>query len=216
MRKGRELKDLTNQRFGRLIVINRQPNRISPSGLRRTMWSCLCDCGTTKDIYSWNLVRGLVVSCGCRMRAVGKEQRTHGRSKTKEYRAWRTMINRCTKPASTSYPDYGGRGVKVCERWGKFSNFLADMGERPPGLTIERNDNDGDYLPDNCRWATMREQSNNRRNTVRLSLNGVTRPLTYWADILGISASLIHARLKLGWTVEDALIRPKRQQQRRV
>jgi hypothetical protein len=109
------------------------------------------------------------------------------------------MHNRCSNPNETSYPHYGGRGIKVCERWGKFENFLADMGERPPGLTLDREDNERDYGPDNCKWASRSEQSKNKRNNVHLALNGRTMCLTDWSREIGVPHQTLSRRLARGW-----------------
>lgn len=136
---------------------------------------------------------------------------THGLTrKCPEYSTWRGMIDRCTRQNSIAYKDYGGRGIKVCERWREsFQNFLDDMGKRPSSKhTIERSDNSRGYGPDNCCWATREQQgSNTRRNRV-LVHNGRTRTLAQWAKETGLSGSLIAWRLEAGWPVEDALTKP--------
>lgn len=123
--------------------------------------------------------------------------------------AWRLMLNRCYKTNSPDYSHYGGRGIKVCERWRTFSNFLQDMGERPKGLTLDRMDNEGDYEPGNCRWATSLEQSLNRRSNVWIELNGKIKSLTQWADELGVKRSVVLQRTSAyNWTPEEALLTP--------
>jgi hypothetical protein len=149
---------LRGRRFGRLTVV-----RFSHSDLS-TRWICRCDCGTIIVASANHLIPGQVKSCGCLYRdtRVGSPIR-HGMSGTSEHRIWKTMRQRCENPRSSRFKDYGGRGIRVCARWRKFENFFADMGRRPPGRSIDRIDNDGNYEPKNCRWATAMQQRHNRR-----------------------------------------------------
>lgn len=124
---------------------------------------------------------------------------------TPEYRTWANLKGRCTNPNLPGYKDYGGRGISVCERWQKFENFYADMGEKPSGMTLERKDNNGNYEPDNCKWATQAEQSINKRNNRMVTFNGETMCLRDWAQRIGLDSSTLHARLSHGWPVEFAL-----------
>lgn len=130
-----------------------------------------------------------------------------------EYRSWEAMKRRCSKPEDRNYKNYGARGISVCRRWrgrGGFASFLADLGPKPTrSHTLERTDNDGDYTPENCRWATRSEQSRNRRNNKLITHNGQTLLLVEWAELLGVSRSLILARLRRGWSVDRALTEPK-------
>lgn len=136
---------------------------------------------------------------------------THGRSHTPIYRTWASMCNRCTNQNDPNYPRYGGRGITVCERWGSsFDNFLADMGERPEGMSIERKDNSGNYEPGNCRWATRKEQAQNTRRNVQLTFGGRTQPMVAWAAEVGITPAALRLRLQKGWTLERALSSPLR------
>lgn len=148
--------DITGQRFGRLIVLSLY--RRGSSGVH-SRWLCLCDCGQTRVASGSSLKRGRTTSCGC-------GRITHGSWGSPTYRSWHMMLQRCTNPRNTHYAYYGGRGITVCERWLKFENFLADMGERPLGTSIDRIDVDGNYEPGNCRWATPKQQMNNRRRSV--------------------------------------------------
>jgi hypothetical protein len=144
-------------RFGRLTVValhSRGTIRVKPR------WRCRCDCGN-ETIVDWC---ARTQSCGCVRREWSRRfSATHGRSRTPEYVVWTGIWQRCNNPKNQRWPDYGGRGIKVSERWRSFESFLADMGERPEGMTLDREDNDGDYEKANCRWATPKQQSNNRR-----------------------------------------------------
>jgi hypothetical protein len=129
-------------------------------------------------------------------------------SKTPTHQRWWNMLQRCENPASPQWPHYGGRGIKVCERWRSFAAFFADMGEAPAGMSIERIDNDGDYEPGNCRWATQREQLLNTRRNRIIEFNGVSAPLCEWAQKIGVHPSTLHRRL-LSWPIEKALTKLK-------
>lgn len=159
----------TGERVGRLLVVDfAEPN---PSGHRQ--FRCRCDCGAETVATASNLRSGKTRSCGCLRSDVGlKGTRTrlvrHGLCGTPTYRSWQGMIQRCTNPKVPKWKHYGGRGITVCERWRDFTNFLADMGERPDGRTLDRTDPDGNYEPGNCRWATAVEQRHNRGSGVRI------------------------------------------------
>lgn len=157
---------LTGERYGRLVVVS----EVESSGYHRR-WLCRCDCGTVKAFDQGNLRSGASKSCGCLKRdqnVLAKFSRTHGMNKTPEHRAWSSMIQRCTNDKQDSWEDYGGRGIRVCERWIRnFEAFFADMGPRPsPMHTLDRKDANGNYEPGNCRWATRAQQAHTRRSTV--------------------------------------------------
>lgn len=203
------MQDLTGQTFGRLTVTGKYP--LSLNG-RRANWICRCVCGAEVILRDRALISGNTRSCGCLARDLRADRhRTHGRSKTREYGRWNSMVQRCINPQVASYPRYGGRGITVCDRWRTFENFLADMGPIPsPEYQIDRIDNQGDYSPENCRWADRRTQMNNKGCTCWIEWRGERKPLTNWADVTGIPACEIHRRLKRGWSVDRALTQPLR------
>lgn len=154
--------DLAGQRFGRLVALHMAPKR------RETVWLCRCDCGTELEVVASSLRRGTTVSCGCyRADRMASLKLAHGENRkgaqTKVHKVWSGMRARCTNPKINGYHRYGGRGIKVCDRWDLYENFLADMGEPPtPDHQLDRINSDGNYEPGNCRWATLKEQANNR------------------------------------------------------
>ena len=193
--------EISGQRFGRLVVIGLKPVRVEPFKVER--WKCLCDCGAIKFVQSGDLRSGHTRSCKCLLKeGLSATSKTHGHTiggNTQTYRVWLNMRQRCANPNNPKFGSYGARGITVCERWNLFENFLADMGEAPAGLTIERIDNDRWYSPENCRWATMTEQCNNRRNNIRIPINGEIKLAAEWGKLTGIPVTVIYDRLRLGW-----------------
>jgi hypothetical protein len=187
--------------FGRLTVLSREAN----SWRREARWLCICTCGKQTIVPGRLLRSGNTRSCGCL-------HRKHGKSETPEFIAWLSLIARCYNPNDKGFRFYGGRGITVCDRWlESFLNFLADMGERPgPSYSIDRfPDNDGNYEPGNCRWATRQQQCRNRRSNRLLTCDGQTRTLAEWVEITGLSSSLIRQRIASGWTIERTLSTPQ-------
>lgn len=197
-----KLENLTGLKFGSLTVIafgGRRKNE--------TLWECVCDCGGTKTMNAANLKISKHPSCGCKTK---EQQLKHGMSGTPTHRAWKSMKNRVLNKDGRDYADYGGRGIKICERWLSFENFYSDMGERPGKCSIDRIDVDGDYCPDNCRWATAREQCRNKRNTKKVLYQGKLFALADLCELLYKNFRVVRSRIKYGWTIERALSEPVR------
>ncbi len=195
--------DMTGRRFGILTVVG--PSNKHQIGSGEPSWVCRCDCGRTTDVRGCDLRNRGRRSCGC---LNARNRLTHGVSRTPEYKVWMNMHERCENPDDPAWHNYGGRGIQVCARWADVSTFIADMGRRPEGSTLERIDNNGPYSPENCRWATRREQSVNTRRTVMLTYAGETLPMKDWAAKAGIRYGTLHFRIKSGWPVERALTTP--------
>jgi hypothetical protein len=177
--------DLSGQRFGSWTVL-RLSERISKDNGR--YWLCCCDCGAEREVSSKVLRSGDSASCG-RCDPLGKLH--HG----PEYRSWAHMKERCDNPNSSFYKNYGARGIGYDPRWSTFMPFYRDMGPRPVGLTLERVDTDADYSKENCIWGTWREQQNNRRNNIRVTLDGETLSLTQWCRRLDLDYSAVWASI---------------------
>ena len=203
------LKNIIGQRFGRLVVLSRVEN--SAGGQAR--WICECDCGSLTVARGVKLRNGHTSSCGCLQRERAKEAATtHNMSKTcPEYKVWNGIKRRCFNKAEKCYPRYGGRGITMVDRWLSFENFLSDMGPRPsPNHSIDRIDNEGNYGPDNCKWADAKEQANNRRSSHFITYDGLTLTVTQWENKLGFPNHTVHSRLRLGWPIEKILTTPVR------
>lgn len=193
--------ELAGRRFGLLVAV--EPGHNSGG---RVVWRCRCDCGAECWPHSTSLISGNTRSCGCknaadRLRAVTR----HGQTKTPEYQAWLAAKARCSRKNLPGYALYGGRGITVCDRWiNSFENFIADMGARPsPKHSLDRIDVNGNYSPENCRWATIAVQTRNRRSNVWVTVNGRKLTAKDAALELGIGAAIIYRRLSDGWSIDD-------------
>lgn len=199
-----ELIDLTDKTFGKLYVVQREEN--TPSGGSR--WLCRCECGRERTVDG-SLLRGnQTISCGCYRRKPPRNPDVI--SKRRSYRAWAAMVARCTNPNHPNQEWYLERGIAVeDDRWLVYENFYADMGECPPGLTLERRKNELGYFKDNCVWDTQKVQCNNRRSNRLLEFNGRTQSLTMWAEEYGLKPSTFRQRLFVfGWSMEKSLTTP--------
>lgn len=204
---------MTGLRFGRWLVLSEAGRR-----KRAALWLCRCNCGTERVVSGNSLRMGRSTSCGCycdevnraRIAEVRAAKKTHGLSHTGAYISWHDMIGRCRYSSTNGYKNYGGNGVKICERWMQFENFYADMGERPTGKTLDRYpDKNGNYEPSNCRWATPEEQRRNSNQNRVITFQGKTLCLVDWANLLCLSATSLSKRLRK-WSLERALTEPSR------
>lgn len=195
-------KDLTGMRFGRLVVVS----FAGKAKMRRNCWNCLCDCGQRMVAVANKLTTGRTKSCVCLRNEKNKtNRRTHGNSGTVLHALWKNMRQRCLNPKRLDYARYGGRGIKVCDRWKSFQNFRLDMGEKPQGMSIDRINNSGNYEPDNCRWADDFEQCNNRRDNHPITYEGITLNISQWSRQRGINISTICTRIRRGRSTAEIL-----------
>jgi hypothetical protein len=199
-----------NPQFGRLTIIAEE----GTDKWRRRLVKCLCDCGKDTIVRFYSLKSGNTRSCGCLFKEInfGITAITHGATKdrkvTRAYQAWKAMKVRCQNTKSKYFKNYGGRGITICERWQSFTNFLADMGECPAGLSLERSNNNGNYEPGNCKWTTMEEQNRNRRSNVFITFEGRTQCMSDWANEFHLRPGALRYRLSRGWPVYRAFNEP--------
>ena len=221
---GRNVIDLTGQRFGRLTVIERADDHVGPSGRKHVVWRCKCDCGNEVIVRSVNLKSGHTKSCGCLRRGLlGKRRMTHGYSKERLYRIWNGIIQRCYNPKNNAYKNYGMRGIAMCDEWRysyepfrewSLNNGYDEAAERKY-CQIDRIDVDGPYSPENCRWVTSKENANNRRNNVFINYNGEKKTFAQWCSELGLNANTVWSRINnLGWDTAKAIETPVQERNR--
>ena len=201
--------ELTGQRFGRLVV-----ESFAYAGAHgRSMWNCKCDCGKSAIVGTGQLKRGRKKSCGCLRRETAKMMMMkHGGTYTRLYSIWEAMKARTEYSSSQSYENYGGRGIKVCDEWRhdfqKFHDWAMAHGYQDD-LTIDRIDVNGNYCPENCRWATKKEQGRNKRDIPKITYNGETLTLAEWSEKLDIKKTTLQTRIyNLGWSVKEAFETP--------
>lgn len=215
--------DMTGKQCGYWTVIERGPNRILPCGEPMAMWLCECKCGTRRLVRAADLRNGTSKSCGCYQKQRASEASTkyihNTRQNSRLYAIWSSMCYRCTKPDHPMYYLYGERGIMVCQEWldsfDCFAQWAYQNGYQDT-LTIDRINVDGNYCPSNCRWATPKEQANNRRTCVYLTYNGETKTATQWADEYNINPSTLLGRIEMGWSAEDAITKPIQHKRRSV
>lgn len=202
-----KVKDLTGQRFGRLVVIAESPERKHG----RKTWICRCDCGNEITVID-TAIGKTTNSCGClRSERAAALNLRHGMHKDRLYRIWHNMKERCYNPQHRSFAHYGNRGVKVCKEWyNDFKSFAewAISNGYTDNLTIDRIDVNGNYCPENCRWITASEQQNNRTDSHFVTYNGQTKTIAEWANCLGVRPGVICGRLRRGWSEELAVSTP--------
>ena len=214
-------------RFGRLVILRERKIKTGSDWRSiRIRYECRCDCGTILKLEEGYRLISHKQSCGCLQREraseSAKKKRTHGfasnGNRIPEYMTWIRMRRRCENPLSQDYPNYGARGIRVCSRWKDFINFLEDMGRRPSkGYSIDRKDNDGNYTPKNCRWASIKQQNRNKRSIHKLTIDGVTKGIADWADESGVHLETIRSRIVRGWTdARKIVFGPLRQNMERV
>lgn len=203
-----KLKDITGQKFGRLVVVCRV---YGYSRRHNAQWECKCDCGIVSVVDSGNLRSGRTVSCGNHPFKRRHKLPQGRRQVTPTYRTWAQMLARCRNPNNQDFARYGGRGITVCDAWRTFASFFEDMGEKPAGMSIDRIDNDSGYYKENCRWASSMTQANNRVSNHVITAFGRALSISEWERESGISQYVIAQRVnKLGWSAENSVSRPTR------
>lgn len=205
-----KIDNLIGKRYGKLTVIERDHENISKSGVK---WVCVCDCGKSVSVFASNLKNGRTRSCGClQSQLTSMRSKVHGDSSGERlFRIWKAMRSRCYYKKDVGYALYGGRGIAVCEEWRRsyisFKTWAMQSGYND-NLTIDRKDPDGNYEPENCRWITSKEQSNNTRRNVRITYKGITHTVAEWALITGLNAATIANRKRLGWSDRECIELP--------
>ena len=206
------MRDLVGEKFGRLTVVSRADDITSSNGKQVRMWNCVCDCGGHKTAREVCLLYGKTMSCGCLYKETRRKHRAvkHGMARTRLYSEWNRMIQRCTNPRVDSYARYGGRGISVCQEWSEgFDSFYqwAILNNYTDDKTLDRIDYNGNYTPENCRWATFKQQANNKSSNKYITLNDTTKTLMEWCEDLNMPYQTVWRRLyRLGWSPEKALL----------
>ena len=206
----RKFIDLSGQRFGKLLVIERGP---SLEGNNSARWCCICDCGKTTIVMGFNLKNGNTQSCGCIHKEICRlnHHRTHDLSRSHLYNIMHGMKTRCYNPNCKHYSKYGGRGIYICDEWKEdfltFYNWAHQNGYKKE-LSLDRIDNNGPYSPENCRWATSKEQQNNTRANKLVTFNNKTMTIPQWGDTLGIELEVLRKRIERNWTFEEIVTTP--------
>lgn len=205
-----QLIDRTGRVYGRLRVVGRFECGPASKG-QRTKWVCVCECGAEKIATGHELASGDTTSCGCFQReSTGDRHRRHGMTRTPTYNSWQAAKQRCHDPKAAKYPSYGGRGIKMCNRWREsFDAFLEDMGERPKGMTLDRIDQCKGYEPDNVRWATAQEQSINRGTTQLRRWRGGWMTTRQISEVEGVSFNSLRKYVRSYRTIQDAVEKAK-------
>ena len=208
-----KLIDLTGKKYGRLTVIERAEDYISPKGIRHRKWNCRCECGSTKPVRQTELLQGKTKSCGCLQKEqatkrITQRSKKHGKKGTKLYNVWKSMKQRCLNPNDKSYHNYGGRGITICDEWARDFQTFFDWSIRHgyrEGLSIDRINNDQGYEPGNCQWTTVEKQNKNTRQNHHMTIRGETKTIAEWCNFYGVSRSTVYSRLARGQTPEEAL-----------
>jgi len=203
------MNNITGKRFGRFIVIK----PVGKNKWGKPQFLCKCDCVNEKIINGNNLITGNTKSCGCLLK--------HGHAKkgkkSKTYATWEHMVQRCNNPNHKRYKDYGGRGIKICKRWLKFENFLEDMKECPPKLSLDRINNNLGYYKENCRWTTSKENNRNKRNNIYLTFNNKTKLLIQFAEEYSTPHDTLYHRIyTCKWSIERALTTPVKKYKKKI
>lgn len=203
---GRKQIDLSGERFGMLVAVSIAKRSSSST---RVYWNCICDCGGKRIVSNDHLRNGDTTDCGCTRKHISHWNK-HGMYNTRLYRIWSLMKERCYNSKRKEYPNYGGRGICVCEEWKESKQFIewALKNGYSDELTLDRVDNNGDYCPDNCRWVSQKEQMRNTRSNHYVSFRDRTIPLTQLAEENGLTYAQLYKRLKLGWAIEKAISEP--------
>lgn len=199
--------DLTGKTFNMLTALNFSHKNASGGAV----WECKCLCGNTTYVRAGFLKTGITKSCGCMKKIwIGETSRRHGKTKTSEYQSWTCMKRRGSKKYPFAH-NYADRGITICDRWrNSFEDFLSDMGPKPtPKHTLDRINTDGNYEPGNCRWATMKEQCNNKRDSMVYTHNSETKSLLDWCEQMKIPPGTVYARIHMGWDVIRAFTTPR-------